>query len=159
MSSRRQSWLPLRVFLFALMVIPPISFLAASSWLKQQPDERVLLLSGIAGTVTIGASFLLAILHDRNMDEWHRSNTRFSTQWGWTAGASLVSFLLLLPVCRDWIVSVVADWSDVSDPSTKVVILAFTFGFIAVILMQLICTAVLSTGWALWKSRRARDPS
>jgi formate/nitrite transporter FocA (FNT family) len=159
MSSPRQSWLPLRAVLFALMVIPPLWFIAAGSWLRQQSDGLILLLSGIAAVVTIGASVLLAILHDRKMDEWHRSNTRFSSQWGWTAGASVLSLLLAVPAFRDWVVSVVENVADVPEPSTKLVILAFTFGFIAVVLTQLVCTVVLSIGWTFWKSRGARDPA
>ena len=41
----------------------------------------------------------------------------------------------------------------------KLVILAFTFGFGAVVIAQTVCTALLSIGWAFWKSRPARDAS
>jgi hypothetical protein len=159
MSSRRQSGLPLRALLAALMIVPTAVFLASIPWLKQQPDGLVFLLSGIAAALTVLASFALAILHDRKIDEWERSNARFSSQWGWTAGASLVALLLALPPFRDSIVSLVANIADVADPNHKLVVLAFTFGFGAVVLTQGMCTALLAMGWAFWKSRSPRDPS
>src|SRR5688572_31759617 len=59
--------------LVALCLAPGLSVIAAIPWLKQQPDDLVFLLSGIAAAVTIMASLVLAVLHDRRMDEWERS--------------------------------------------------------------------------------------
>jgi hypothetical protein len=159
MSSHRQSRLPVRALLMALMVVPPISILAAIPWLKQQPDGMVFLLSGVAAALTVVASFLFAILHDRRLDEWERSNARFSSQWGWTAGAGLVALLLALPAFRDWVVSLAADLADAANPDHKLVVLAFTFGFGGVVFAQGVCTALFSIGWAFWKSRATHEPS
>jgi len=156
MSTQRQSRLPLRPLLLAVMVVPPLSVLVSISWLKQQPDGLVFLLTGIAATLTVLASLWLAVLHDRTLDEWQRSNARFSSQWGWTVGAALVSLLLALPPFRDWVVSLVANIADTPNADQKVVLLAFTFGFMAVVVMQMLCTILLASGWAFWKSR---DPS
>ena len=159
MSPPRKARLPLRALLVALMIVPPIAVFAAIPWLKQQPDALVFLVSGLAAVVTIIASFVLALLHNRHIDEWERSNAGFSSQWGWTAGASLVALLLALPPFRDWIVALVATLADVPNPDQKLVVLAFTFGFGAVVAAQCVLTALLSIGWAAWKSRPARDPS
>jgi hypothetical protein len=159
MSSHSKSRLPLRALLVALMIVPPIAVFVAIPWLKQQPNNVVFLLSGLAAALTIVASFVLALLHDRKIDEWQRSNAGFSSQWGWTAGASLVALFLALPPFRDWIVSLAANVADVPNPDQKLVVLAFTFGFGAVVVAQGLCTALISVGWALWMSRAARDPS
>jgi len=159
MSPSRSSRLPLRAALLAAMVIPPISILAALSWMKHLPEELVFLVCGIASVVVVAASFTLAILHDRGIDEWNRSNARFSSQWGWTGGASLVALCLALPPFRDLIVSSVANWVHVPNPDQTLVLVTFTFGFMAVVLAQMVCTAGLSLAWGFWKSRPARDPS
>jgi len=159
MSAHRKSGLPLRALLVALMIVPTLAIFAAIPWLKEQPDGLVFLLAGIASVLTIVASFALALLVDRQIDEWQRSNARFSSQWGWTAGAGLVALLLALPPFRDLIVSVVANWADAPDIDQKVVVLAFVFGFGAVVVAQGVCTALLSIGWALWMSRSPREPS
>jgi hypothetical protein len=139
------------------MLVPPIATFAAIPWLRQQPDELVFLLGGIAATLTVVASFSLAVLRDRQIDEWQRSSARFSSQWGWTTGACLVALLLAFPPFRDLIVSGASIWAGPNaDP--ELVILTFTFGFMAVVLTQVICTALLSLGWHFWMSRSAREP-
>lgn len=157
MSARRKTGSSIKLLLLAVMVLTPLTFLASIPWLQDQPDATVFLLAGIAAAVTIGASFALSVMHDRQLDEWQRTNARFSTQWGWTIGSALIALLLALPPFRDWIVMTVAGIVEVSDPSTKLVILAFTFGFASVILAQGVSTALLSMGWTYWKSRPARD--
>ena len=156
MSTQRQSGLP-KALLFGLMIIPPVCVVATMPWLAQQPDTVVFLITGVAAAVTVVASFILAILQDRGIDEWNRSNSRFSSQWGWTAGASLVALLLALPPFRDVIVAWVSAWTKVADPDPTLVILTFTFGFMATVFAQLICTALLSVAWTAWKSRGPRD--
>jgi hypothetical protein len=131
MSPHGKSRLPLRALLLALMILPTVAVFVGIPWLKQQPDAVVFLLSGLAAALTIVASFALALLHDRHIDEWQRSNAGFSSQWGWTAGASLIALLLALP--------------------------PFRFG--AVVVAQGLCTALISMGWAWWMSRGVRDPS
>ena len=141
------------------MIIPPVSVIAAIPWLKQQPDNLVFLLTGTAAAVTVLASFAIALLADRSIDEWQRSNARFSSQWGWTAGAGIVAILLAIAPFRDWIVPMIANLADVPEPDHKLVVLAFTFGFGAVVLTQGVCTTLLSVCWTLWMSRSTRDPS
>ncbi len=159
MPSRRKSQSPIALVLLAVMVVAPLSVIVSIPWLKEQPDGVVFLFSGIAAAATILAGFFSAILHDRTLDEWERSNARFSSQWGWTTGAALVALLLSLPPFRDFFVARAADLADVANPDDTLVILAFTFGFAAVVMAQGICTMLLAIGWAFWKSRDSHDPS
>ncbi len=157
MPSPRKAGTPLQMALFAVMILAPISVLIAIPWLKQQPDNFVFLYSGVAAAITVVAAFANSILFDRQLDEWQRTNARFSAQWGWAAGAGLMALLLSLPIFREWMVSVVADLADATNPDDTLVILAFTFGFGGVVLVQGLCTTLLSIGWTYWKSRPARD--
>ncbi|MBA4000081.1 MAG: hypothetical protein C0461_05745 [Brevundimonas sp.] len=141
------------------MVVPPIAIAVAIPWLRQQSDGLVFLLTGIAATLTVLSSIALAVLNDRQIDEWQRSNARFSSQWGWTVGAGLVALLLVVPPVRDLIVAGAAVWGGVPNPDARLVVTTFTFGFMAVVIAQAVCTFLLSLGWHFWMSRTAREPS
>ena len=142
-----------------VMVVPPLAFFASIPWLRQQPDGLVFLLTGIVAALTVLASIALAVINDRHIDEWQRKNARFSSQWGWTVGAGLVVLLLALPPVQDLIVSGAEIWGGVPNPDSRLVITTFTFGFMAVVITQTLCTMLLSLGWHMWMSRDARDPS
>jgi len=158
MTTRRKAKPPLGLLL-GIMIVAPAAFLIAIPWLKQQPDNVVFLLAGIAATVAVVSSFVFAVLHDRQLDEWQRSNARFSSQWGWAAGSGLVALLLAVTPFRDFIVAWTTSLAEGPEANQKLVILAFTFGFGAVVIAQTVCTALFSIGWAFWKSRPARDAS
>lgn len=157
MASHSQSRPRLYLLLLALCFLPGLSVVAAIPWLKTQPHDLVFLLTGIAAGVTIMASLALAILHDRSIGEWERSNSRFSVFWGDAVGTALVALLLSVPVFRDWVVSMVAMFSGRPDIDQQPVILAFVGGFIAVVLARVLCMALISIGWTFWKSRPARE--
>lgn len=157
MTSRRQAPLPVRVLLLALMIAPPLAVLVSLPWLSEQADGLVFLLTGIAATVTVVASVLLSILHDRRLDEFERGNARFATQWGGVAGTALVAVLLALPPVRDTIVASVASVVGAGDVDQQAVLLAFTLGFAAVAIAQTVSTMALAIGWASWKLRAPRD--
>lgn len=159
MPSHRQPRPRLISLLVALGVVPPIVFVGSLLWLKQLPDSLVFAFTGITATLVIVASFALAILQDRRLDEWNRSNSRFSSQWGWTAGASLVALLLAFPPIHELIMHWATTWGGAPNPDRRLVLVTFTFGFLTVVIAQLVCTALLSIGWAFWKSRAARDPA
>ncbi len=159
MSPHRQAPLPVRLLLMVLMILPPIAVLTSIPWLRQQPDDLVFLLAGIAATLTVAASVALAVLHDRRLDEFERGNARFATQWGGVAGTALVAVLLALTPVRDVIVSTVASVAGAPDANPKVALLAFTFGFAAVAIAQTASTMVLAIGWASWKLRAPREPA
>jgi hypothetical protein len=148
---------PLMLLFSALCAIPPIAFVIAIPWLKQQPDGVVFAFTGITSVLTIMSSIALSVLHDRGMDEWQRTNARFSSQWGWTAGASLIAMSLALPPVHDLIVSLAANFAP--NPDREMALIVFTAGFMAVVMAQVLCTVLLSIGWTMWKSRPARDAS
>ncbi len=158
MSPHRQSRPRIYALLIALCAGPSLLVFAAFPWLKQQPLNVLFLVTGVAGTLTIRASLTLAVFHDRSMDEWEKSNSRFSSHWGDAAGTAAVALLLTLPPGREWIISTVAGWAKLPNPDPKLVYLAFAFGFGAIVIARVICMAVVSIGWTLWKSRPARDP-
>lgn len=157
MSPHRQTRPRLYAALLALCFLPGLGIVLSIPWLKQQPDDLVFLLSGVAAAVTIFASLALAILHDQYMDEWQRSNSRFSTFWGDATGTSLIALLLAVPAFRDWIVALVADWADAPDANAKLVIITFVSGFMAVVIARITFTVFLSIGWTFWKSRGAHE--
>ena len=158
MPQHRQARPRLYVLLVALCIVPCVLILANLSWLKQQSDDLIFLITGIAGTVAILASLALSVLHDRGLGEWERSNLRFATFWGDAIGTSLVAFLLCVPAGREWIIAVVTHWADASR-TDQLVVLGFAFGFALVALARVVCLAALSISWTLWKSRAAREPS
>lgn len=131
----------------------PAVFLISLPWLKEQPDAVVYLFAGLAATVTVLASFALAIIKDRALDEWHRSATRFSSQWGWLTGGGVVALLLALPPFHDLIISLAARARAGGAPEEKIVLLAFTGGFMTLVLVQTLCTIALSIVWRAWMSR------
>lgn len=157
MSSPDRSRSPILPFLVVTMLAPPVAVAAAFPWLKGQPQGLALLLTGIAATLTVLSSIAIAVLHDRTMDEWHRTNARFASQWGWTVGAGLFALLLNLPPVQGLIVSGAAIWGGTPNPDVRLVLTTFTFGFIALVIAQVFCTALLSLGWHLWMSRAPRD--
>ena len=140
-------------WIIAAAVLAPACFLAAIPWLKEQPDGIVYLFAGIAATVTILCSFALAVAEDRRMDEWHRAASRFSNQWGWLAGGGAIALLLSLPPIHSLIIGASAALARVTDPNPTLVLMAFTLGFMAVVIAQMLCILTLS---AIWRARMSR---
>ena len=138
-----------------LMLLFPISFLAASPWLKGQSEATVYLVAGIASTGTVIASFVLAVLKDQDLDEWHRGAARFSNQWGWLAGSGLVAILQGIPAFRRLVIDATTSLVEHAGSSDQHIIFAFLLGFMAVVLAQMLCILALSRGWRFWMSREA----
>lgn len=160
MSPPRRSKVP-HVALFAAALVPGGIFLAAIPWLKEQPDSLVFLLAGVTAVIAVAAGLAHSILNDRASDEWHRSGARFATQWGWLTGLSLMAVLVALPPFHDLIFSTVS-WAAINlahepVPDREVVILTFTLGFIAVVIMQTIATVVMSIWWFSRMSRSSNE--
>lgn len=142
-----------KLFLGMIAIGLPILFIAGIPWLKQQPESVVYLFAGIASAGTVIASIVLAIQKDQKCDEWHRSAARFSSQWGWLAGAGAIAILLSVPPLQNAIVTVSGSLGDVAAPDKKLVLMAFTVGFMSVVIAQMVCTLLLSAGWRSWMSR------
>ncbi len=137
----------------AVAFLAPVSFLSAIPWLREQPDAVVYLLAGIAATITIMASMGLAVIKDNQMDEWHRSAARFSSQWGWQVGAGLVVLVLALPPVHGVITRVATAFADGADVDPTAALMTFMFGFMTVVIAQTLCTLLLSF---IWRRRMSR---
>jgi len=147
--------------LVALAIVPGVGFLAAIPWLKQQPSTVVFLAAGLVTVVAVVAGMAHSILSDRAQDEWHRSGSRFASQWGWLTGLCVVALLLALPPVHDLLFAIVS-WAAVTlahapAPDREVVLLTFTFAFVIVSIIQTISTMLLAIGWFSWMSRSARE--
>ena len=64
-------------------------------------------------------------------------------------GTVVASFVLAIQK----IVAVSGSLGDVAAPDRKLVLMAFTGGFMSVVLAQMVCTLLLSAGWRYWMSR------
>ena len=137
----------------AAALLAPISFLSATPWLKSQPDGVVFLVGGIASTITIMASMGLAVIKDNQMDEWHRSAARFSSQWGWLSGAGLVVLLMALPPVHDLVTRIASIFADGAPVDPTATPMTFLLGAMAVVIAQTLCTLLLS--W-VWRTRMSR---
>lgn len=147
--------------LIALAIVPGVGFLAAIPWLQQQPNAVVFVAAGLVTLVAVVAGLSHSILSDRAQDEWHRSGSRFASQWGWVTGLCIVALLIALPPVHDLLFSIVS-WAAVNlaqapVPDRKVVLLTFTFAFAIVAIIQTISTLLLAIGWFSWMSRSARE--
>lgn len=147
--------------LVALAIVPGVGFLAAIPWLKEQPDAVVFLAAGLVTVVAVVAGMAHSIMSDRALDEWHRSGSRFASQWGWLTGLCVVVLLMALPPVHDLLFSIVS-WAAVNlahapVPDREVVLLTFTFAFVTVSMIQTISTALLAIGWFSWMSRSTRE--
>ena len=146
----KSKWTPVLVF---FMTAPAIAFLSATPILKNQSDGLVYLLGGLASFTVISAAMLLAIIKDKQADEWARSNARFSSHWGYLGGGAIVALALSLPVVREAIVSVVGGALDETTIDDSLVLMSFTAGFMATIFMQMIAILVIGLVWRIWMSR------
>lgn len=157
MASQSVAQRALHFALIAVMIVAPLSVIVSLPWLKEQSNGVIYLFAGVAAALTVLAAVAFSILQDGKLDEWHRTASQFSTQWGYSAGACLIALLLALPPMHDLIVSIAANIAGVTDPDHKLVLLAFVFGFIATVLAQALSTVVISIVWVTLKSRAPRE--
>ena len=131
----------------------PLIFLCSLPFLRNAPEWLVWALAGFATVIEISASLVMAAIKDKRSDEWHRGAHRFGTQWGWQIGAGIITLLIVLPPVREGILAF-ANWSDNGAVITeRSALLIFLFGFVCVVMMQAITTAILSVSWRVWMSR------
>lgn len=152
MSTLRKKFIPHSVLISTLIIVP-IIFLSAIPWLKGQPDWLVLMLAGIASLIEVGGGILLMAHKDRESDEWHKNAARFGSFWGWIIGAGIVPLLLVLPPFQSLIVTL-ARASDADAVITdRAALLIFLMGFVGLVLLQALCTGLISLFWRIWMSR------
>lgn len=152
MSTLQNKFIPHSVLVSTLVVVP-IVFLSAIPWLKEQPDWLVLTLGGVASLTEVGGAILLMARKDRESDEWHKDAARFGSFWGWIIGAGIVPLLLVLPPFQSLVVTL-ARASDAEAVITdRAALLIFLMGFVGLVLLQTLCTGLLSLFWRIWMSR------
>lgn len=146
---RKSPWTPVLIF---LMAAPPIAFLIAIPFLREQPDNIVFLITGAASFLVVSTSVALTILKERRADEWTRSGGRFSTYWGYIGGAGFIALLLNIPAFRDFIATTATAMKGAPVDDTLVQ-MAFTAGFMASVLAQMVFILIFSLFWRIWMSR------
>lgn len=139
-------------FFFLLVLAPPLAFVAAIPWLKEQQDGTVYLFSGLASASVIIASLVLAIMQDRETDEWTRAAARFSAHWGFVAGGCFLALLLALPPFRDGVTAAAGQLSETPVDETLVLV-TFVAGFLSCMLAQATFTLILGAIWRAWMAR------
>lgn len=135
--------------LIVLSIAAPLVILVLFPWLNEQPDFVVFLAAGLAVLWSLTLSVIVSLRADRSADEWQRGGTRLSFFWGGIAGTVVVTLMLALPAFHSLIVRVAA-WGQgipVQDVDRPVVVLAFTAGFVTVILIQTLCSLVFFGFW------------
>lgn len=143
----------LHTALIILAVLTPIAFLSALPWLDSQPDWVVLSLGGAAALIEIVSAFALTALKDRKADEWHRGATRFGAHWGWLVGAGVVPLLITLPPFQGLVIAFATNIDPDAQVTEKMALMTFLAGFMTVVMLQAIFSAVFSLTWRMWMSR------
>lgn len=140
---------------FSPVVLVIVGFLSAIPWLKQQSDALVLTLSAAASIFVMGYCVFLSNRLQRHLDEVQIANQGFATSRGWTWGAMATVVLLMLPPVANGLTDLAnmlgTGARDTSDRDA--VRLALFFGFMLVVVMQLVAVMVAS---AIWQRRIER---
>lgn len=142
------------VWFGGLALLAPVSFLLATPWLRNQPDDLVYLFAGLAATLTVTSSMALAVLKDRKLDEWHRSGARFANQWGWLAGSGFLAVAMAFPFVQDGVLALANTLSGEAAPDRKLILMTFLLGFMATVFLQMLATLLIG---AIWRYRMSRS--
>ncbi len=134
------------------LAIVPVAFLAAGPWLKTAFGTTVTLVAAAAAAIFVmGYSLYLSARWERGLDEVQTAGGTFAAKRGMTIGPVIFALLLLLPPFLDMMTAVIGDAAGVA-ANRKVVTLAMTFGFGAVVILQTIAMIVINLLW--WRARR-----
>ena len=137
----------------APIVLVPVVFLASGPWLKAAAGPVVTLIAGGAAALFVVAyANYLAFLVQRRQDEVQQASTGFATQWGTAAGQAVFVALLVVPAFTDFATGLVRDLVGSAAPERQLVVMAMTFAFCAVVLLQSIGTVVMRAVW--WRAKR-----
>jgi hypothetical protein len=124
------------------LVVVPVGFLLSGPWLK----------ATFGGTATmLTYALYLSVRCQRDLDEVQAAGGTFAARWGMTIGPIIFATLLLLPPFHDMMTAIIGDAAGVP-ANRKVVTLAMTFGFGAVVILQTIAMVILNLLW--WRARR-----
>ena len=134
------------------LVIVPVAFLASAPWLKRAiGDSMTMLVAAAAAIFVMGYGLHLSARWERRLDEVQMASSAYAAKWGWIIGAMTFVLLLLLPPVQNLATSLIENWAG-AVVGRKAVLLAMTFGFIGVVLLQTIGLIVVNLFW--WRARR-----
>lgn len=136
------------------IVLVPVAFIVAARWLKLFDETMLSLAAAATAIFVMSYATYFAIRWQRGLDEVQKASGGFGGQWGTIAGSMAFVLLLILPPFGDLATALVKDWSG--DPGAaverKVVVLAMTFAFSLVVLLQAIGNVVVTSIW--WMAKR-----
>lgn len=143
---------PSSLKLIAVMFAGPVVFLGLLPWIDEQSDAIIYTFAALASVWTLAFSLIITLTANKSADEWTQAGSRFSSFWGGIAGTALTALMLTLPPFHTLLGHLTA-WSqnvpvDVVDQTT--LILAFTAGFVTVVLLQTLCAL---TFYFIWRRR------
>ena len=148
-----------RALLISPVVIVVVGFFAVLHWLKPQNVTFVLVLTAVFSIFVMGYTSFIARRVQRTLDEVQIASQGFASFRGYSWGAGATVLLLMLPPVTNWLIGLANMLSTGSpDRSNRASVqLALSFGFILVVLMQMVCTIVAS---AIWQRRMGgtREP-
>ncbi len=127
------------------VIIVPVTFLAATPWLEQQPDALTLSLAAAAALFVMAYSLFLSARVNRQLDEVQVAGQRFSSTWGMTVGSVAAVIVMMIPPLMNALADAALRLGTESpEESVK---LGITFGFMLVVVLQLIGTGAVSLWW------------
>jgi hypothetical protein len=139
------------VLLISPIVIAVVGFFALLLWLKPRNATLVLLLTGVFSLFVIGYSNYLGRRAGRRMDEVQIASMGFASFRGYVWGAGTTVLLLLLPSLRNSLIDLAdlmtARAPDMITRHRAAMLMALYFGFLLLLLMQMVCMIVASVIW------------
>ena len=134
------------------LVIVVVGFFAAIHWLKPQKGTFLLVLSVVVSVFVMGYASFIAHRVQRQLDEVQIASQGFASSRGWVWGAMATTLLLLLPPVANGLIDLANTLSTGSPDMTNrtSVQVALYFGFMLLVLAQLVCIVVAS---AIWQRR------
>ena len=133
-----------------------VALVAGKPWLKATIGDTMFdLVLAAVGILTMGyASYFAARTHG-GLDEVQKASAEFAARWSIPAGQAAFCLLLFLPPVKDLMTSLVIEFGGPGPGMTvdrSVVKFAMVLGFIGVVMLQAIATAVFNVMW--WKSKQ-----
>jgi hypothetical protein len=148
-----------RALLISPVVIAVVSFFAVLYWLKPHNATFVLVLSAVFSIFVMGYTGFLARRGQRRMDEVQIASRGFASFRGYVWGAGTTVLLLMLPPVTNRLIDL-ADVLTAGAPNMTTrhrtaVLLGLNFGFMLLVLMQMVCMIIAS---AIWQRRMGGMP-
>jgi hypothetical protein len=131
---------------FAPVVIIPVGFFASLPWLNQQNDAIELGVIAAFAILLMGYSIFLAERVNRRLDEVQIAGQRFATTKGMMIGTGVAALVMLLSM------DALVDLANTIGPALgsspdKPVKLGIVFGYMLVVVFQLLGTIAVSIWW------------